>query len=95
MIPILDQELHPSEMLRKFGCLFYLPYWYFVFGYLSMVSGATMYFMAMDIGVTHTGGCLVFCTCLSILPTFYVLAYVHRASRSAQRVDASFELLES
>lgn len=56
LIPILDDELHPQDTVHAFGRLFILPQVYFCSGYVSLVVGATAYFLAMSIGTMHTGG---------------------------------------
>ena len=54
LIPILDDELHPQDTVHAFGRLFILPQVYFCSGYVSLVVGATAYFLAMSIGTMHT-----------------------------------------
>ena len=73
LVPLMTQSLDPRTVLHSLVPVFAWPYYSFIGGYVCTVAGATAYFLAMDIQMTHTMGCLVFCSCVAIGPTCYVL----------------------
>ena len=73
LVPLMTLSLDPRAVLHTLSPIFVWPYYSFIGGYVCTVGGATAYFLAMDIQMTHTMGCLVFCSCVAIGPTCYVL----------------------
>ena len=58
----MDLKLDPRIVTERFGKLMLMPLYYFLFGYVTMMGGTTVFFLNMGIGGVHTMGCLAFCT---------------------------------
>ena len=83
LVPLMTQSLDPRTVLHSLVPVFAWPYYSFIGGYVCTVAGATAYFLAMNIEMTHTMACLAFCTATAIGPTSYVLYTAMNIMREA------------
>ena len=75
-----------SDIRNKMGFVWYLPAAYFMFGYLTMVLGATCFFLCL-VPSHMTWGCLAFCTVFMIFPNFLALCRGYGIVNAATQDD--------
>ena len=69
LLPFLSTRVSTRTIMKELGSYYFLPYYYFGFGYFTTVLGATAFFLCM-VPEHTTWTCLLFCGILFIAPTF-------------------------